>query len=101
MKVRVANTIAALFDQFESARPPEPHAYLNFFATHERHRGGGLGMALLRDNLAHVDDLHLPAYLESSNPRNNERYASVGFRAVGEFTAAGGQPVTTMWRDAR
>jgi hypothetical protein len=44
----------------------------------------------------------MPAYLESSNPANNGRYASVGFEPHGEFSYPGGGPVvTTMWRPAR
>jgi GNAT superfamily N-acetyltransferase len=33
----------------------EPHYYLSMLGTHDRHRGRGLGMALLRDNLARID----------------------------------------------
>jgi hypothetical protein len=44
----------------------------------------------------------MPAYLESSNPANNDRYARVGFEPVGEFSYPGNGPlVTTMWRLAR
>jgi hypothetical protein len=49
-----------------------------------------------------IDAEGLPAYLESSNPANNDRYGGVGFQAVGEFAYPGGGPVvTTMWRPAR
>ena len=96
-----ADQILAIYEQFEAAGPTEPHFYLSLLATHDRHRGQGLGMDLLRQSLARIDALGAPAYLESSNPGNNQRYASVGFRAVGEFTSAGGQVVTTMWRDAQ
>jgi GNAT superfamily N-acetyltransferase len=96
-----ADAILAIYDQFEAARPAEPHYYLSLFATHGAHRGRGLGMGLLREALARIDEQHAPAYLESSNPANNARYAGVGFNPVGEFTTAAGQVVTTMWRDAR
>ncbi|HEU4807982.1 MAG TPA: GNAT family N-acetyltransferase [Homoserinimonas sp.] len=96
-----ADSILAIYDQFEAARPAEPHFYLSLLATHAKHRGRGLGMGLLRENLARIDTLHAPAYLESSNPANNARYSGVGFRSVGEFATATGQVVTTMWRDAR
>jgi hypothetical protein len=40
--------------------------------------------------------------LESSNPANDRRYASVGFEAVGRLSYPGNGPVvTTMWRPAR
>ena len=59
-------------------------------------------MALLAHDLGLIDDDGLPAYLESSNPANNHRYADVGFEGVGEFAYPGEGPmVTTMWRSAR
>jgi hypothetical protein len=58
-------------------------------------------MGLLRKTLARIDALGAPAYLESSNPANNERYESVGFQRRDEFTLpADGPLVTTMWRPA-
>jgi GNAT superfamily N-acetyltransferase len=96
-----ADSILAIYDQFDGARPTEPHFYLSLLATHADHRGRGIGMALLRDSLASIDALGAPAYLESSNPANNKRYEGVGFRRVGEFVTSAGQVVTTMWRDAR
>jgi GNAT superfamily N-acetyltransferase len=95
-----ADSILAIYDQFERATPAEPHFYLSLLATHDRHRGRGLGMDLLRDSLTRIDALGAPAYLESSNPANNARYASVGFRPVDEFVTPTGQVVTTMWRGA-
>ena len=97
----IAGRLLAIIDQFEAARPSEPHFYLSLLATHNNHRGSGLGMGLLRDNLARIDALAAPAYLESTNPANNARYQSVGFSRRGEFTIASGHTVTTMWRPAR
>ena len=92
-----------LLHSFEAAHPrAEPHYYLSLLATHPEHSGRGIGMELLRTNLAVIDSEGLPAYLESSNPANNRRYESVGFRPIGKFAYAGGGPrVTTMWREAR
>jgi hypothetical protein len=59
-------------------------------------------MALLEHDLELIDAEGFPAYLESSNPANNDRYAGVGFQVVGQFGYPGGGPVvTTMWRGAR
>jgi GNAT superfamily N-acetyltransferase len=93
----------ALLDLFERAHPREvPHYYLSLIGTHPEHRGKGVGMGLLRDNLEVIDAEHMPAYLESSNPANNKRYESVGFQAIGGFSYPGDGPyVTTMWRPAR
>ncbi len=99
---RAATVLEALL-QFEDAHPhDEPHYYLSIVATHDDHRGQGIGEALLAENLAVVDARHFPAYLESSNPRNLARYERLGFRPIGEFTLVGNGPtVTTMWRAAR
>jgi GNAT superfamily N-acetyltransferase len=92
-----------LLDRFSAAQPKtEPHYYLTLLGTHPDHRGRGIGMQLLAENLALIDTEHMPAYLESTNPANNNRYARVGFEPIGEFSYPGGGPaVTTMWRAAR
>ena len=93
----------ALMDRFTANHPAEPqHAYLSLLATRPDRRGEGLGMALLGEDLHQLDDRHLPAYLESTNPLNDHRYRSVGFEPVGQFrTIDGGRTITTMWRPAR
>jgi len=60
-----------------------------------------IGMGLLTENLARVDALGAPAYLESCNPANNKRYERAGFAARDQITAPSGHIVTTMWRPAR
>jgi len=89
--------------QFEAAHPHDkPHYYLSFVATHDDHRGRGIGERLLAQNLELIDAEHLPAYLESSNPKNLTRYERLGFRPRSDFDfAPGGPTVTTMWRPAR
>ncbi len=89
--------------RFESAHPKnEPHYYLTLLATHPAHRGRGVGMSLLAQNLALIDAEGWPAYLESSNPANDSRYATLGFVPIGEFSyPRGGPKVTTMWREPR
>lgn len=96
-----AAVLFAAFEQFEANHPREREShYLSLLATANAHRGRGIGMALLRDNLAALDQLGAPAYLESTNPANLARYASVGFAPHGEFIPAEGAPlVTTMWRE--
>ncbi|HEY5110387.1 MAG TPA: GNAT family N-acetyltransferase [Acidimicrobiales bacterium] len=86
---------------FEAAHPTTPgHYYLSLFGTRPDRRGRGLGMALLADNLARIDAEGVPAYLESTNPANLDRYRSVGFVDHGEFALGDAGPVvTTMWRE--
>jgi GNAT superfamily N-acetyltransferase len=96
-------TYVELLDRFTAAQPhAEPHYYLTLLGTHPDHRGHGIGMRLLAHNLSLIDTEHMPAYLESTNPANDERYKGVGFEPIGEFSFPGGGPnVTTMWRPAR
>jgi GNAT superfamily N-acetyltransferase len=93
----------ALLARMEEAHPREvDHYYLSLLATHPDRRGQGIGMRLLAHDLAAIDAVHVPAYLESSNPANNARYEMVGFEPVREIAAPGKGPiVTTMWRPAR
>lgn len=98
----VAGSYFELLDAVHAAHPrDEPHYFLTLFGTHPDHRGHGLGMRLLADSLEMVDAEHQPAYLESSNPANDRRYASLGFDPIGEITCPDGQIITTMWRQAR
>ncbi len=92
-----------LFERFAAARPDGPdHYYLSLLGTRPERRGEGLGMALLADNLARVDAEGMPAYLESTNPANLDRYRSVGFVDLDTFALTEGGPVvTTMWREPR
>ena len=97
-----APAVAELLQRFGDAHPRHaPHYYLSLLATADEHRGRGLGIALLRENLARIDREGTPAYLESSNPANNPRYMALGFLPVTSFQAPGGGPVVTgMWRQS-
>ena len=90
-----------LGEAFDVAHPTTPeHYYLSLFGTRPDLRGRGLGMALLADNLAHIDAEGVPAYLESTNPANLDRYRSVGFVDHSSFSLGDEGPiVTTMWRE--
>ena len=98
-----ADDVLTLLDRFESSHPRQaPHYYLSLLGTHPDHRGRGKGMALLAANLAQLDELNVPAYLESSNRANDHRYERLGFALAGEFAAPGGQPtIGCMWRNPR
>ena len=97
---RGADVILETLDRFDANHPRDvPHFYLSLLGTASAQRGQGLGMALLGEDLSRIDEDHMPAYLESSNPANLGRYERVGFRPVGEFPLPEGNVVvTTMWR---
>lgn len=97
-----AQRVLGTMEVLEHAHPTQPaHYYLSLVGTHPDHRGRGIGIALLADNLVRIDAEHAPAYLESSNPANHARYESIGFQRTGEVAAPGGPPVATMWREPR
>jgi ribosomal protein S18 acetylase RimI-like enzyme len=92
--------VLALLDRFEEARPSEPHYYLTLLGVSNDHRGQGIGMRLLANNLERSDAMGMPAYLESSNAANDHRYEALGFRRIGEFTTPDDAAVIgTFWRD--
>jgi GNAT superfamily N-acetyltransferase len=98
-----ATRVLDTFERFDAAHPrDEPHYYLSLLATHPDHRGRGVGMGLLADNLARIDAEGAGAFLESSNPVNDRRYERLGFVRCGEFELSeDGPSVTQMWRDPR
>jgi GNAT superfamily N-acetyltransferase len=98
-----ADRVLEAFERFEAAHPAaEPHYYLSLLATDPDQRGRGLGMTLLAATLERIDAEGAAAFLESSNPVNDHRYESLGFRRCGEFELPeGGPSVTQMWRDPR
>jgi GNAT superfamily N-acetyltransferase len=80
-----ADDCIELMARFDASHPRhEPHFYLSLLGTHPEHRGRGIGMELLSHDLALIDEQRRPAYLESSNPANNDRYARVGFQPLVE-----------------
>jgi GNAT superfamily N-acetyltransferase len=98
-----ATEVMQLLGRFEASHPRErPHYYLSILGTHPDHRGHGLGMGLLAENLRLIDEEHMPAYLESSNPANDQRYESLGFNRYGAFSTPDEiHTLTTMWRPRR
>ncbi len=86
---------------FEKVQPADPpHYYLSLLGVHDDHRGKGIGMGLLRENIARFDREGTPTYLESSNAINNPRYEGLGYGKVGEFkTPDDSATITAYWRD--
>jgi len=91
----------SLFEQMGAYHPSEPCWYLPLMGVDPWEQGRGCGSALLRRALARCDRDHLPAYLESTNPRNAGLYARFGFRAVGRIQTKTSPPIIPMVRPAR
>ena len=78
------------------------HWYLNVLTTSPERQGRGLGGQLLSRVLRDCDADGLPAFLESSNPRNMSLYRRHGFEEVGEVRIADGAPcMYPMWREPK
>jgi GNAT superfamily N-acetyltransferase len=97
-----AEALMKLIERFDAAQPADPpHYYLSLLGVHPEHRGKGIGMRLLGENLARFDSEGVPTYLESSNSGNDHRYEARGYRRIGEFTTPGDEVViAAYWRDA-
>jgi ribosomal protein S18 acetylase RimI-like enzyme len=93
--------LAVMAAAMDEAHPTEPHWYLAMIAARPERRAQGLGTVLMEHALETVDEQHMPAYLESSNPRNITLYERHGFVVTGTIELAGGPPLTPMWREPR
>jgi GNAT superfamily N-acetyltransferase len=86
----------------EKVHPTEEHYYLEVLGTRKDRQSKGTGSAVINAVLERCDEEGLPAYLESSNPRNIPFYARHGFEVREEISCGKGAPVATaMWREPR
>jgi GNAT superfamily N-acetyltransferase len=87
--------------QMDAAHPQYPHWYLPWFGVDAARQGQGLGSLLMPACLAAVDRDHLPAYLETPNPRSIPFYQRHGFEVTGRAQAGSCPALTFMLRAAR
>ncbi len=73
----------------------EPHHYLFAIGAMDGQQGKGIGSALLRAGLQDCDKNPHPAFLESSNIKNNILYERFGFRVFEEVQVPNDGP--TIW----
>ena len=93
--------LMGVFEQMARYHPHEPHWYLPLIGVDPARQGQGHGSALMRHALEQCDAQHLPAYLESSNPRNISLYLRHGFEIMGRIQVGSSPPLTPMLRTAR
>jgi ribosomal protein S18 acetylase RimI-like enzyme len=96
-----AEAVGGIFEEMERYHPKEPHWYLPLIGVDPSAQGRGLGTALMRHALEATDRDRLPAYLESSNPRNIPLYERHGFVVMGRIQKGSSPPLFPMLRRAR
>jgi GNAT superfamily N-acetyltransferase len=90
-----------VFEQMGGFHPKEPCWYLPLIGVDPARQGRGYGSALLRYALEQCDRDGVPAYLESSNPRNVPLYERHGFEVMGSIQAGSSPTIVPMLRRPR
>ena len=88
-------------EQVGAYHPQEDCWYLPLIGVDPVYQGRGYGGALMAHALQQIDEEHLPAYLESSNPRNISLYERHGFETLGEVQLGSSPTFVPMLRAAR
>jgi GNAT superfamily N-acetyltransferase len=87
--------------QMDEGHPTFPHWYLPWLGVRPAMQGAGLGGRLLTHCLTKVDADHVPAFLETPNPRTVPFYERLGFEVTSVAQAGACPPVTLMLRASR
>lgn len=93
--------LAQLGEEMGRFHPEEPHWYLSMIGVDPSRQGQGLGAALLKEGLKRCDGDGLPAYLESSSPKNVPLYERHGFAVIGLIKPGDHPGLIPMLRAAR
>ena len=90
-----------VFEQMDTCHPSEPCWYLPLIGVDPACQGRGYGSVLLRHALDRCVRDGVPAYLESSNPRNISLYQRHGFDIIGKIQAGTSPTLVPMLRRPR
>ncbi|MGP1353062.1 MAG: GNAT family N-acetyltransferase [Parasphingopyxis sp.] len=94
--------VGTVLEEMDAYHPHDEACwYLPLIAADPAWLGRGLGGMLMKHALRRVDEDGLPAYLESSNPRNISLYERHGFEIMGEIQHGTSPVVTPMLRPPR
>lgn len=93
--------VFGVLEQMDASHPIEPHWYLPIIGVDPVWQGRGLGASLLQYTLTRCDWDQVPAYLESSSPRNIPLYERHGFEVVGTIQVGSAPPLYPMVRTPR
>jgi ribosomal protein S18 acetylase RimI-like enzyme len=97
----VQRDLAVVMRKMSESHPKEPHWYLPMIGVDPMRQGRGIGGTLMRYALERCDEEQLPAYLESSNPKNITLYQRCGFEVIGLIQAGSSPPMFPMLRRPR
>ena len=97
----IRGDLMTMMEQMASYHPDGPHWYLPLIGVDPARQGKGYGAALMARALEQCDRDGLPAYLESTNPRNITLYLRHGFEALGEIQVGTSPPMVPMLRRPR
>jgi GNAT superfamily N-acetyltransferase len=101
MGASARDELLAAIGRTAAYHPKEPHWFLPLIGVDPARHGQGHGTALMAHALAQCDRERLPAYLESTNPRNATLYERHGFRALGRVPLGGSAAFVPMLREPR
>jgi GNAT superfamily N-acetyltransferase len=98
LRPEIAEDSGGVLKGMAEHHPREPHWYLPLIAADPNWIGQGLGTRLMKHALRRCDEQGVPAYLESSNPRNISLYQRHGFRIIGRIQTGSSPVMTPMLR---
>ena len=95
----IQQDLAKVFEKMAHFHPEAPHWYLPVIGVDPTRQGQRLGDQLMIHALARCDADGLPAYLESSNPRNIPFYERHGFVKLGQIQIGSSPTIVPMLRE--
>lgn len=101
IRPEVLEEVFGVFEAMDEYHPEETCWYLPLIAVDPFYQGNGFGSQLMKHALSKIDEAGLPAYLESSNPRNMSLYERHGFETMGQIQIGSSPPVHPMYRPAQ
>ncbi len=93
--------VFTILEKLGKYHPAEPHWYLPMTGVDPARQRNGYGSRLLAHALQRIDQDHLPAYLESTNPANIPLYQKHGFELMDTVSVSDAPPMFPMLRQAR
>lgn len=96
-----ADDLLQVLEQMDRFHPTDACWYLPMIGVDPACQGRGYGSALLAYAVERCDRGGMPAYLESSNPRNIPLYQRHGFEIIGSIQAGRSPTIVPMLRGPR